>query len=63
MVVVLLFTRGKYMISVQQLIHSTNHNVLKDDEGMYKCIADSVHSFAKVEIIHFTDIITTDSSV
>ena len=49
------------MISVQQT-HSYTlqiHNVLKDDKGMYKCIADSVHSSATVGKIHLTGIMTT----
>ena len=53
MVATLPFTGGNHMISVQQT-HTLYkiQNVLKDDEGMYKCIADSPHSSARVGTIY-----------
>ena len=59
----LLFTGEKYTISsVTQQTHSYTlqiHNVSDNDEGMYKCIADSAHSSASVGTIQLTGIVTT----
>ena len=53
----LLLTGEKYTISVIRPTHSyvlQIHNVSKDDEGAYKCVADSPHSSESVGRIHLT---------
>ena len=53
----LLFTGEKYTISTTQQTHSYAlqiHNVSENDEGMYKCIADSLYSSPSVEMIQLT---------
>ena len=53
----LLFTGEKYTISTIEQTHSYTlqiNNVTENDEGAYKCIADSPHSSKSVETIHLT---------
>ena len=53
----LLFTGEKYTINVTLQTHSYTlqiHNVSENDEGMYKCIADSLYSSQSVEMIQLT---------
>ena len=52
-----LFTGEKYTISVIQQLHSYTlqvHNVTESDEGIYSCVADSLHSSKSVGHIKFT---------
>ena len=55
----LLFTGEKYTISVTQQTHSYYlqvRNVTENDEGTYKCIANSLYSSQSIAMIQLTGI-------